>query len=86
MSAPLLPPPSQANVLIVGLAKQSPTAIVARLQQDAARFLQTADIRDKLFGAGVETVGALPAEFAAEIRADIARLAKVIRDAGIRAE
>ena len=46
----------------------------------------TAEIRDKLFGAGVETVGSTPAEFAAEIRADIARLAKVIKDANIRAE
>lgn len=65
---------------------KTPAAIVERLQRDAARFLHTADIRDKLFGAGVETVGTSPAEFATEIRADIARLSKVIKDAGIRAE
>ena len=80
--------PGYEAVTMYGLyaPAKTPAAIVARLQQDAARFLQTAEIRDKLFGAGVETVGSTPAEFAAEIRADIARLAKVIRDAGIRAE
>ena len=80
--------PGYEAVTMYGLyaPARTPAAIIARLQQDAARYLQTADIRDKLFGAGVETVGASPAEFTAEIRADIARLAKVIRDAGIRAE
>jgi tripartite-type tricarboxylate transporter receptor subunit TctC len=65
---------------------KTPASIVERLQRDATRFLHTADIREKLFGAGVETVGSSPAEFATEIRADIARLSKVIKDAGIRAE
>ena len=80
--------PGYEAVTMYGLYAPARTsaAIIARLQQDAARFLQTADIRDKLFGAGVETVGASSAEFTAEIRADTARLAKVIRDAGIRAE
>ena len=80
--------PGYVAVTMYGLyaPAKTPAAIVARLQQDAASFLQTADIRDKLFGAGVETVGATPAEFAAEIRADIARLSKVIKEAGIRAE
>lgn len=80
--------PGYEAVTMYGLyaPAKTPAAVVARLQQDAARFLQTADIRDKLFGAGVETVGASSADFTAEIRADIARLAKVIRDAGMRAE
>jgi tripartite-type tricarboxylate transporter receptor subunit TctC len=64
----------------------TPDAIISRLNREAARFLQTPEIKDKLFGAGVETVGGSPQEFTAAIRADIARLAKVIKDAGIRAE
>jgi tripartite-type tricarboxylate transporter receptor subunit TctC len=80
--------PGYEAVTMYGLyaPAKTPATIITRLQQDAARFLRTADIREKLFGAGVETVGAAPAEFSAEIRADIARLAKVIKDANIRAE
>ncbi len=65
---------------------KTPSAIVERLNREAARYLQTQDIRDKLFGTGVETVGNAPQSFAAAITADIARLSKVIKDAGIRAE
>ncbi len=80
--------PGYEAVTMYGLYAPAKTsaAIIERLNRDAARFLQTADIRDKLFGAGVETVGGTPAEFAAAIRDDIARLAKVIKDANIRAE
>ena len=80
--------PGYEAVTMYGLyaPAKTPTTIIERLNRDAARFLQTADMRDKLFGAGVETVGSPPAEFAHEIRADITRLSKVIKDAGIRAE
>jgi tripartite-type tricarboxylate transporter receptor subunit TctC len=80
--------PGYEAVTMYGLyvPAKTPAAIVALLNRDAARFLQTPDIRDKLFGAGVETVGSSQKEFTAEIRADIARLSKVIKDAGIRGE
>jgi len=80
--------PGYEAVTMYGLyaPAQTPAAIIVRLNREAARFLQTADIREKLFGAGVETVGGSPQEFAAAIKADIARLSKVIKDAGIHAE
>ena len=65
---------------------KTPAAAIERLYRDSARFLQTPEIRHKLAGAGVETVGASPQEFAAEIKTDVTRLSKVIKDAGIRAE
>ena len=40
--------------------------------------------RERLFNSGVETVGSTPEQFAATIRADIARTRKVITEAGIR--
>ena len=80
--------PGYEAVTMYGLyaPAQTPVAIIVRLNREAARFLQTADIREKLFGAGVETVCGSPQEFAAAIKADIARLSKVIKDAGIHAE
>jgi tripartite-type tricarboxylate transporter receptor subunit TctC len=80
--------PGYEAVTMYGLyaPAKTPAAIIERLNRDAARFLQTQDIKDKLFGAGVETVGGSPQEFVVEIKAEIARLSKVIKDAGIRAE
>jgi tripartite-type tricarboxylate transporter receptor subunit TctC len=37
-----------------------------------------------LFNAGVEVVGSSPDELAAMVKADMARMGKVIKDAGIR--
>jgi tripartite-type tricarboxylate transporter receptor subunit TctC len=50
------------------------------------RFLNTAETRTRLLNAGVETVGSSPEELAAAIKSDMARMGRVIRDAGIRAE
>jgi tripartite-type tricarboxylate transporter receptor subunit TctC len=47
------------------------------------RALKQADVREKFFSSGVETVGSSPEEFAAAIKSDIARISKVIKEAGI---
>ena len=80
--------PGYEAVTMYGLyaPAKTPAAIIERLNREAARYLQTPEIKDKLFGAGVETVGDAPQAFTAAIKADVARLSKVIRDAGIRAE
>jgi tripartite-type tricarboxylate transporter receptor subunit TctC len=61
-------------------------AIVSRLNQETVRFLKRPDTVERLLNAGVEVVGNTPEEFAAAMKADMARVAKVIKDAGIRAE
>jgi len=65
---------------------KTPSTIINRLNQAIVRALQQADVKQKLFGVGVEPVGNSPKEFAALIKADMTRLGKVIRDAGIREE
>lgn len=62
----------------------TPAAIINRLQQESTKVLQTAETRERYFRAGMETVGSTAEELAAVIRADIARLSKLIKDAGIR--
>lgn len=64
----------------------TPSAIVNRLSGDIARYLQRADVRERFFNAGVETVGSTPAEFEATVKSEVAKWGKVIRDAGIRDE
>ena len=50
------------------------------------KILQTPEIRDRLTSEGAEPVGNSPAEFTAFLKTDIARWAKVIKQAGIRGE
>jgi tripartite-type tricarboxylate transporter receptor subunit TctC len=64
----------------------TPPAIVAQIHAETARISKLPDIRDRLTAAGFEVVGGPPDVFAALIRDNNARLGKVIREAGIKAE
>ena len=64
----------------------TPAAIVAQIQTETARISKLPEIRERLTAAGFEVVGAPSEAFAALIRDNNARLGKVIRAAGIKAE
>ena len=72
----------QINGMFV--AAKTPDAVIKRLNQEVIRALSLPDIKEKLLGAGVEPVGSTPEQFAAEIKSEIAIMAKVIKDAGIK--
>jgi tripartite-type tricarboxylate transporter receptor subunit TctC len=80
--------PGYESVVINGLLApaRTPDAIIRRLSQDSVRFLQSADIKDKLLNGGTEPVGSTAQEFAGTMQAEIARLSKVIKSTGIKAE
>ena len=80
--------PGYDAVQITGMfaPARTPDAIIGRLHQEVVRVLHSPDTKEKLFNAGVEAVGSSPAELAATIKQEMARLGKVIKDAGIRAE
>jgi tripartite-type tricarboxylate transporter receptor subunit TctC len=58
--------------------------IVRRLNAEINRILQAPDVRERLAALGTEPTGGTPEQFAETIRADIARWARVVNDAGIR--
>jgi tripartite-type tricarboxylate transporter receptor subunit TctC len=63
----------------------TPAAIVGRLHADTVKAMQTPDTRSKLEGIGADgTVSRSPAEFAALVRADAARYAKIVKDIGLK--
>lgn len=62
---------------------RTPDAIVARLNQEIVRVLQRPESRDRFAGIGAEPIGSTPGELTAGIKAEIARMGKVIREAGI---
>jgi tripartite-type tricarboxylate transporter receptor subunit TctC len=66
--------------------KGTPDEIVAQIHAEVVRISKLPDTRDRLNTVGFEVVGSSSEAFAALIKNDIARLGKVIRDAGIRAE
>ncbi len=66
--------------------KGTPAAIVNRLNTEVNKILREPAIRDKLAASGADVVGGTQAAFAAFIKEEIAKYAKLIKDAGIRAE
>lgn len=64
----------------------TPAAIVNRLNQETVRFLKRPDTAERLLNAGVEVVANTPEEFAVAMKADMASIGKVIKDASIPAE
>lgn len=65
---------------------KTPAAVISRLNQEVVRILNKADVKERAFNVGTETVGTSPAELAATIKSDMATLGKLIKDAGIVAE
>jgi tripartite-type tricarboxylate transporter receptor subunit TctC len=63
----------------------TPLAVVNRLHADMVKAMQTPEVRSKLDGIGADgTVSRSPEEFAALVRADTARYAKIVKDIGLR--
>ncbi|MFL6564705.1 MAG: Bug family tripartite tricarboxylate transporter substrate binding protein [Burkholderiales bacterium] len=65
---------------------KTPGEILGRLQKEIAAVLGEPDIRSRYATLGIEPVGNTPAQFAEQIRADLARWEKVVRQANIRIE
>ena len=65
---------------------QLPKPYIGKLNQTLAKVFATADARQRLTALGAEPVTLSPAEFAVAIRREIAKWAKVIKDAGVHPE
>jgi tripartite-type tricarboxylate transporter receptor subunit TctC len=65
---------------------KTPDAILARINRDTVKILNTVEIRERMLNGGVEPVGSTAQAFAAEIRSEAVRMDKVVRAAGLRVE
>jgi len=91
---PNLPSPSErglpgfdfSNWLGIVAPAKTPPAIVERLGSSLARIAKMPDVATGLESAGATPVGSSPTQFAALIRSESERWAKVVRDNGIRIE
>lgn len=65
---------------------KTPATIINRLNQEIVRFLKTAGAKEQLLSRGSEAVGSSPEELGATIKSDIAKVSKLIKDTGMRAD
>ncbi|MEK6592585.1 MAG: tripartite tricarboxylate transporter substrate binding protein [Pseudomonadota bacterium] len=93
-AAPLLPTMQEAGIPgyevagwygVVAPAK-TPPAIVAKLNQEIVRILQSPEVKERMSADGSEPVGSTPEQFSVHIRNEVAKWRKLIQEAGIRAE
>jgi tripartite-type tricarboxylate transporter receptor subunit TctC len=64
----------------------TPREIITRLNGEFTRATASADLKERFAAAGVDPLSSTPEQFGAFIRAEAARFAKVVKDAGIKAE
>ncbi|HEY4998784.1 MAG TPA: tripartite tricarboxylate transporter substrate-binding protein, partial [Usitatibacter sp.] len=64
----------------------TPREIVERLHSEFARALAAPDVRAKMLNLGAEPVASTPEEFAAYIRSESAKYARIIKASGARAD
>jgi tripartite-type tricarboxylate transporter receptor subunit TctC len=64
----------------------TPEAIVRRLNAESVKALRGSSVRDSLSSEGAEVVGSTPEEFARHIRAEHARIGKMIKDGRLKME
>ena len=78
--------PGYEALSIIGMfaPAKTPPAIINLLQQEIARGLNKPEVKELFMNAGVEVVASTPDEFTTVIKSEMARLGKVIKDAGIR--
>lgn len=62
----------------------TPAPVIRRLNEEIVKAVNAPEIREQFENAGLEIIANSPEEFAAFIQADMAKMGKVIRDAGIR--
>lgn len=60
--------------------------IVARLHGETVKLLRQPDVKEKIAFVGAETVGNTPEEFAAYIRAEAAKYARIVKAANIKVD
>jgi tripartite-type tricarboxylate transporter receptor subunit TctC len=80
--------PDQEADTLTGIAVPAgtPPAIVELLHREILKIVALPDVQQKMTALGFVTIANTPAEFAARLKSEFAKWAKVIKDAGIKIE
>jgi tripartite-type tricarboxylate transporter receptor subunit TctC len=79
--------PGYESVVMYGLfaPAKTPAPIVKRLHAELVQFLRSAGATERFFNAGIEVVASSPGELATAMASEMTRMAKLIKDAHLRA-
>jgi len=64
----------------------TPREIVQKLNAEILKILAMPDVRERFQGQGVEPVGSTPEQFGEHIKGQMAKWARVVQEAGVKAE
>jgi tripartite-type tricarboxylate transporter receptor subunit TctC len=64
----------------------TPSAVIRRLNQEIVRLLNQPDVKEKILNSGEEADPSSPEELAASMKSEMIKVAKLIKDAGIKAD
>jgi len=81
-----LPGYEAANWFGTAVPAKTPPVIVSKLSQEIARALRLPDVGERLLSQGMEPTTSTPEEFAAYIRSEMTKWAKVVKASGAKAE
>jgi tripartite-type tricarboxylate transporter receptor subunit TctC len=63
-----------------------PRQLVDKINREIVKVLTSTEVRERLFRAGMEVVASSPDELASAMKADMTRMGKIIKNAGIRVD
>jgi tripartite-type tricarboxylate transporter receptor subunit TctC len=80
--------PGQESETLQGMLVPAgtPTAVVRRLHDDVVKILAQPDTRDRIAALGFDIIASSPQEFAAQIKVEVAKWTRVVKEAGIKVE
>ncbi len=64
----------------------TPQPVIDLLHREIVKIVQMPDVKERFAALGFDPIANTPAEFVAQMRAEITKWGRVIKDAGIRAE
>jgi tripartite-type tricarboxylate transporter receptor subunit TctC len=64
----------------------TPAPVVQRLHADVVKILAQPETRDRISALGFDIIASSPKEFAAQIKTEVVKWAKVVKEAGIKVE
>ena len=64
----------------------TPGPIVARLNAEINAAIRQPEVRERLAAEGAEVLGGTPGDFASHIKAELSRMGRLMREAGVRME